>query len=80
MCTLIDYLEFVFALRFDVLTMDGPGESSLLECDAVHIHALCFNLCWGLLKQTCRIDIYVLSCILAQTCLCSNSGICFPFP
>ena len=51
-----------------------------MECDAVHILALCFILCLRLLTQTSRIDIYVLSYILAQTLVLSNNGICFPCP
>jgi len=58
----------------------GAEESSLVESDAVHIHELCFILCWRLLTQTSRIDIYVLSCILAQTFVLSNNGICYPCP
>jgi hypothetical protein len=58
----------------------GAEESSFLECETVHIHALCFILCLRLLTQTSRIEIYVLSCILAQTFVLSNSGICLPCP
>jgi len=58
----------------------GAEESSLLECNTVHIRALCFILCLGLLTQSNRIDIYVLSCILAQTFVLSNNGIYFPCP
>jgi hypothetical protein len=53
---------------------------NILECDAVHIRALCFILCLGLLTQTSRIEFYVLSCILAQTFVLSNNGMCFPCP
>jgi len=74
--------SFRLFICFEVccLYSSGAEESSLLECDTVYFHALCFISCLGLLTQTTRIDIYVLSCVLAQTFALSHGGMCFPCP